>query len=56
MTQGHPVIMVEYCLCVIPLIKNLKVSHINITHPWYAENSGALGTFQNIENYFNDLT
>ena len=54
--QGGPLAMITYGLGIIPLIKNLKTAHPGITQPWYAEDAGALGTFGNIEEYFNYLT
>ena len=54
--QGVPLAMITYGLGIIPLIKNLKTAHPGITQPWYAEDAGALGTFGNIEEYFNCLT
>ena len=45
--------MVAYGLGFLPIIKNLKAEYPDITHPWYDENVGALGTFRKIEDYFN---
>ena len=28
----------------------------DITHPWYADNAGGLGTFTRLENCFDSLT
>ena len=55
-TQGYPLAMVDYGIGVIPLIKHLKLVNPDATKPWYAENTGALGTFDNLERYFNLLT
>ena len=54
-TQGHTLDMVAYVIGVLPLIKQLKVEYPDITYPWYADNALALGTFGNIELYFNFL-
>ena len=51
--QGYPLAMVTYGVEVLPPIKNLKAAHPDITQPWYAEDVGALGTYYNIELYFN---
>ena len=56
MAQGHPLAMITYGIGILPLIKNLKHDIHNITKPWYADNSGTLGTLARIETYFNLLT
>ena len=48
--------MIEYGIGILPLIKNLKREVPDVTHPWYADNAGALGTFSRIETYFDSLT
>ena len=48
--------MIDYGIEIIPLINNLKRQLPDITQPWYADNSGALGTLSIIETYFNSLT
>ena len=55
MTQGDPKAMVDYGIVILLLIKNLKAEYLDITQPWCADNSGALGTFANVESYFNSL-
>ena len=40
--------MVAYVIVVIMLIKLPKAAYPEITQPWYADNSGALGIFNNI--------
>ena len=47
--------MEPYGIGIFLLIKNLKTYFPDITHPWYAENTGALGMFEIIEAYFNLL-
>ena len=54
--QGEPLAMAAYGLGILPLIKNLKGSHPDATKPWYSDNTGALGRFLIIEDYFNYLT
>ena len=54
--QDNPLAIVSYGLGVLLLIKKLKGAHPGVTHPWYADDAGALGTFLNIEDYFNSLT
>ena len=47
--------MVAYGIEILPLIKNLKLSFTDVTHPWYGDNTGALGKFVNAELCFNLL-
>ena len=47
--------MVDYGILVLPLIKFLKAAYPDITHPWYKDDPGALGTFGNLGLYFNTL-
>ena len=54
-TQGDPLTIIAYGIEILPLIKNVKREIPNVTHPWYAEDSGALGTFARIETYFDSL-
>ena len=37
--------MVAYVIGIPPLIKNLKWEILDITHPWYDDNAGAIGKF-----------
>ena len=54
-TQGVQIAMVAYGIGILPLIKNLKVVFPDVTQPWYADNSGAFGTFQRFKSCFNSL-
>ena len=47
--------MVAYGIGIILMIKLLKAEFPGVTHPWYADGAGALGTFANVELYFNSL-
>ena len=47
--------MVAYGIGILLLIKIMKVEFTDVTHPWRADDSGALVTFKNIELYFNSL-
>ena len=47
--------MVAYEFGVLLLIKSLKLAYTDVTQPWYADNSSALGTFDNLELHFNSL-
>ena len=50
-TQGDKIYMVPYDIGIILLIKLPKAGFPDVTHPWYADNSSALGTFANVELY-----
>ena len=39
----------------ITLIKHLKLTHPDVMNPWQAADSGALGMFNHLENYFKAL-
>ena len=56
MNQGDPLEMIAYRIGIPPIIKNLKREIPDVTQPWYADNSGALGTFARLETYFDSLT
>ena len=47
--------MIAYCIGVLPFIRELRNSHPRFTQPWYADDSGAIGTFQQILENFRDL-
>ena len=48
MTQGYPVVMESYGI-------GVKSEYPGITRPWYTDDTGALGSFANIELYFDSL-
>ena len=50
--KGGPIAMITYRVGILPLIKNLKRAIPDVTHHWYADDSGALGTFARIETFF----
>ena len=56
LTQGYPIEMVAYGICIPPLIKTPKRELPDITQTWYAYNAGALVTFARIHAYFHLLT
>ena len=53
--QGYPLAVVTYDIRILPLIKRLKSTYPDATQTWYANNYGSLGTFDNLEQYFNLL-
>ena len=44
-TQGRTLAMAAYGIGIIPLIKLPKVAYPDVTHPWHADNVGALGMY-----------
>ena len=56
MKQKDPLAMIAYGIGILPLINNLKQEIPDVTHPWYADYCGALGTFAILETYFYSLT
>ena len=53
--QGDPLAMIAYDIGVLPLIRELRNAHPWVTQPWYANDAGAGGTFQQIQGHFQDL-
>ena len=47
--------MVAYSIGFLPPIKCLKAAYTDATQTWHADDSGTLGTFDNIGLYFNLL-
>ena len=45
--------MVAYGIIILTLIKQLKSEFYDVIQPWYVDDAGALGTFANVELYFN---
>ena len=56
MMQGDPLSIIACGIGILLLIKNLKWEIPDVPQPWYADNSGALGTFTRLETYFDLLT
>ena len=48
--------MLAFMIGILPLIKNIKLEIPDVTHHWYAEYAGALGTFARLNKYFDSLT
>ena len=48
MTHGDPLAMVVYGLEIPPLTPELWTAHPSITQHWYADDTGAGGTFEEI--------
>ena len=47
--------MISYGIGVLPLIRELRGSQPRVTQPWYADDGGAGGKFQQIFEHFRDL-
>eukprot|EP00978_Attheya_sp_CCMP212_P041254 scaffold234298_cov35-Attheya_sp.AAC.1 len=54
-TQGDPMAMVAYGLMLLPLIKLLKKEHPYASQPWYADDTGAGGSFTAIRKQCESL-
>ena len=55
MTQGNPLAMISYGIGFLTLIRELWKAHPRFTQPWYADDAGAGGMFQQILEHFQDL-
>ena len=47
--------MVAYGLVILPLVRELRQAHPGVTHPWYADGTGAGGTFEGIRRHLDGL-
>ena len=54
-TQGDPLAMIAYGIMVLPFIRDLRRAHPHITQPWYADDVGEGGKFEEIMDHFRDL-
>ena len=54
-THGDPLYMVTYGIGVLLMIKYPKSAYTDVTQPWYSYDAGEIGTFDNIQLYFNSL-
>jgi hypothetical protein len=54
-TQGDPLSMILYGIRMLPLIRKLKVEFPNLYQPWYADDAGAAGGFEEIHSMFDRL-
>ena len=55
-TQGGPLAMIAYGIRILSLINNTKQEIPHVSHPWYADDAGALVTFAILWTYFDSLT
>ena len=54
-TQGDPLTMIAYGIGFLPLIRDIRRAHPRVTQPWYADDAGAEGKFEEIMDHFHDL-
>ena len=47
--------MTAYGIGVLPIIRELRNAHPRVTQLWYADDTGAGGAFQQIQEHFRDL-
>ena len=46
LTTAYPTVLIKSRIGTLPLIKNLKQDIPDVIQPWYADDTGALGTFR----------
>ena len=51
-TQGDPLAMIVYGVGMLPLVEKLEEEIPDIVQPWYADDAGAAGDYENIAKYF----
>ena len=54
-TQGDSLAMITYGIGFLPLIRDLRRAHSRVTQPWYANDAGAGGHFEDTMAHFRDL-
>jgi hypothetical protein len=54
-TQGDPIAMFYYGIGILPMIRQLKAIYPELKQPWYADDAGALGAFDDIIRMFTRL-
>jgi hypothetical protein len=54
-TQGDALAMAAYGVGLLPLIRRLKKEFPNVKQPWYADDAGAGGSFQDLRLFFRRL-
>ena len=52
MTQGESLDMIVHDIGILQLMKKPKKEFPDVTQPWYADDAGALSTFERIKSYF----
>ena len=48
--------MIVYGIRILPLINKIKQEIPEVTHPWYADDARALGTFARLDTNFDSMT
>jgi hypothetical protein len=54
-TQGDPLSMFAYGIGILPLIRLLKTEFPAVEQPWYADDAGAGGKFDDIRRFFRGI-
>ena len=54
-TQGNPLAMLTYGIVFLPLILDLWESHPQVTHLWYADNTGSGKSFQDVQAHLDTI-
>jgi hypothetical protein len=54
-TQGDPLSMYGYGIGIVPLIRILKADFPAVEQPWYVDDAGAGGKFDNTRKFFRQL-
>jgi hypothetical protein len=54
-TQGGPIAMFCYGSGILPMIRQLKALYPDLNQPWYADDAGALGPFDDTIRMFTRL-
>ena len=55
MTQEDPLATIACVLGILPFIWDLKTAHPGVTHPWYADDARAGGTFDGVHKHLDNL-
>ena len=55
MPQGDTLTMIVYDIGFLPLIRELRNAHPWVNQPWYTDDEGAGGKFQQILEHFRDI-
>ena len=54
-TKGDTLEMIVYNIRILPLMKKIQATHPLVTQPWYSDNAGARGEFENIHKHLEEL-
>ena len=54
-TQGGPLAMIFYVICILPLVRELRTAHLHIMQTWCADDAGAGGKFKALHEHMSNL-